>query len=221
MELNKVYAFKSEFCKELKIPMNQVERRLPELLEWLTNFFEYEFMEGHPNRIIIKEIIGEYQPLPRKKINQEKLTQEKIATYEQYTKEHFTKTYTPNSKAKVAREAMNDFGTEQYGHSNIEAVVKRYVKEPFERYGETDNKQIWVYYSTYTPLSEDVVREWRNILRAEKIGEQEAANAFYRYAYNEDISLELNYYKNAMSIFQAKYNDIPILVKSWRLKVDK
>ena len=35
---NKVYEFKKEFCKELNIPMNQAERRLNELLEWLKNY---------------------------------------------------------------------------------------------------------------------------------------------------------------------------------------
>ena len=57
---------KNEFCKELGIPMNQVERRLEELLQWLENFYDYEFYEGRPNRIYIKRIIGDYRPLPRK-----------------------------------------------------------------------------------------------------------------------------------------------------------
>ena len=36
------------------------ERRLKELLTWLTNFYDFEFLEGHPNRIHITEIYGEY-----------------------------------------------------------------------------------------------------------------------------------------------------------------
>lgn len=57
----KIYKFKEEFCKELSIPLNQANRRQKELLEWLTNFYDYEFLPGNPIRIIIKEIIGKYE----------------------------------------------------------------------------------------------------------------------------------------------------------------
>ena len=52
--------FKEEFCVELGIPKNQVERRLDELLNWLRNFYDFEFKKGRPHCIVIKEIIGEY-----------------------------------------------------------------------------------------------------------------------------------------------------------------
>ena len=57
---NKIYKFKEEFCKELGIPQNQYNRRMDSLLEWLKNFFDYEYLPGNPIRIHIKEIIGEY-----------------------------------------------------------------------------------------------------------------------------------------------------------------
>ena len=60
LELNKLYKFKEEFCVELGIPKNQVERRLDELLNWLGNFYDFEFKKGRPHCIVIKEIIGEY-----------------------------------------------------------------------------------------------------------------------------------------------------------------
>ena len=60
LELNKLYKFKEEFCVELGIPKNQVERRLDELLNWLGNFYYFEFKKGRPHCIVIKEIIGEY-----------------------------------------------------------------------------------------------------------------------------------------------------------------
>ena len=60
IEKNTLYKFKAEFAKELNIPTNQVDRRQAELLEWLSNFFDYEFFEGNPKRIYIKEIYGEY-----------------------------------------------------------------------------------------------------------------------------------------------------------------
>ena len=60
LEINKLYRFKEEFCVELGIPKNQVERRLDELLNWLGNFYDFEFKKGRPHCIVIKEIIGEY-----------------------------------------------------------------------------------------------------------------------------------------------------------------
>ena len=77
----KVYKFKEEFCKELGIPNNQPDRRLKELLEWLKNFYEFNFFKGNPHRIEILEVIGEYRPLPRKVPKQDKLTLEKKEKY--------------------------------------------------------------------------------------------------------------------------------------------
>ena len=212
---NCIYDFKKEFCQELGIPMNQAERRLNELLEWLKNFYDFEFIPGRPNRIMIKEIIGEYQPLPRKI---RELTQEKKEKYTDFTIASFSEEYRPNSKARVAREAMNQFGFKEYGHINVKAVIERYVKDPFNQYGETNHNFIWVYYRTYEPLDEETVQKWRQILREEKIGETEAANAFYRQENGEDISAEKSYYKNATERFRDEYNDIPVLVSEWRIK---
>ena len=62
-----IYSLKKEFAPMLGIPNNQIDRRKEELYEWLKNFFVFELLDGVPIRIHIKEIIGEYQPLPRKK----------------------------------------------------------------------------------------------------------------------------------------------------------
>jgi hypothetical protein len=61
IEANKIYNFKEEFCKELKIPSYQFDRRKKDLLNWLDNFFDYEIYSGCPIRILIKKIYGEYE----------------------------------------------------------------------------------------------------------------------------------------------------------------
>ena len=217
---NQVYEFKKEFCKELNITTYQAERRLEDLLEWLKNFFDYEFYDGKPKRILIKEIYGEYQPLPRKVPSQETLTAEKKEKYTVFTIAALGTEFKPNSQSKVARDAIRDFGKELYHHTNPEAVVKRFVKEPFKTYGESDNKKVWVWYSTYTEIKSDVLDDWRKILREEHIAEDEAANAFYRQEQGEDISVEKGYYKTAQQRFKKKYGDIAVLVTSWKLKED-
>ena len=213
-----VYEFKSEFAKELNIPVNQVDRRQEELLVWLTNFFDYKFYPGRPNRIMINEIYGEYQPLPRKLPSQEALNAKKKERYTNFTIAALGTEFKPNSQSKVARDAIETFGREEFSHINAEAVVKRYVKEPFRVYGESDNKKVWVWYSNYEKIDTHVLEEWHSILREEHISEEEAANAFYRQEQGEDISAEKGYYKKALARFRESYGDIPVLITSWKLK---
>lgn len=218
IKINTIYKFKSEFAKELDIPANQVDRRQDELLTWLSNFFDYEFFEGCPKRILIKEIYGEYQPLPRKIPSQDVLSAEKKEKYKNFTIAALGTEFKPNSQSKVARDAIEAFGYYDYKHTNVRAVSTRYIKEPFKAYGETDNKKVWVWYSTYEKINSDLLEEWRQILREEHIAEDEAANAFYRQEQGEDITTEKNYYKTAQQRFKEKYGDIAVLVTSWKLK---
>ena len=219
IELNHCYVFKREFCKMLKIPDNQVERRTEELLEWLTNFLDYEFYKGCPNRILIREIYGEYQPLPRKAPRQEEWSKYKKEKYEEYTKNQFNKqNYEPNSVMKVAREAKNEFGEEEFGHTSEKAIANRYIRESFYRYGENNNHFVWVNYLNYKPLSDDLLFAWAEIRREEKIGESEAANAFYAQENGEDITEQKSAYQKALKRFRNKYGITPVCVKEWRLK---
>lgn len=217
----RVYLFKEEFCKELKIPTNQYDRNKDKLLEWLTNFFDFDYLPGRPIRINIKEIYGEYQQLPRKNPKQDKLNQQKQEDYEKFTIAALGTEFKPNSKMRVAREAISSFGRNKYFHTNAEWVARNYVKEPFDKYGESDNQQVWVFYSSYEKIPEDIVEDWRKILREEHIGEEEAANAFYKQEQGQDVSKEKSYYKKAQERFNYKYNDIPVLVKSWRVRPSK
>ena len=218
IEINKVYRFKDEFAKELSIPSNQIDRRQKELLDWLTNFFVYKFYDGCPKRIMITEIIGEYRPLPRKPTKSSELTKEKIEDYKNFTIASLGVEFKPNSQSKVAREAIKSFGYEKYSHTSEKAVANHYIKEPFQQFGESDNQKVWVWYSSYEKLPQEVAAEWRNILNEENIGEQEAANAFYKQEQGQDITKEKQYYKTAQQRFKDKYNDIAVLVTSWKLK---
>lgn len=214
-----IYKFKEEFCVKLNIPMNQANRRQEELLLWLTNFFDYEYLPGNPIRIHIKEVIGEYQPLPRKAPNQNKLNEQKKEDYKTFTIASLGPEYKPNSKSKVARDAIDSFGYEKYGHISSEAVARRYVKEPFDKYGESNGKYLWVFYSTYEPFDEETLGNWKSILTGAKLSEEEAANAFFKYAEGEDITQELDCYKKARKLFYKEYGDYPVRVAEWHLKI--
>lgn len=216
-----IYKFKEEFCSSLKISKYIYETRKVELLEWLKNFYDYEIIEVKPILIQINEVIGEYKPLPRKAYDveaREALQQEKKKNYEEFTIKALGDEFKPNSKSKIAREAIAAFGDEKYGHYSERGVSARYIKEPFDTYGETNNNNLWVYYKSYKPLEPEVLQEWRDILAEERIDEREAANAFYRQAQGENIDKEINYYKKALERFKEKFYDTPIRVKEWRAR---
>ena len=214
----KVYEFKKEFCQILNIPMNQVERRLDQLLEWLKNFYDYNFYKGRPNRIEILEIYGEYEPMPRKLPKQDELTKQKTKDYDEFVYNNLTPDFIPTSQREIARQAQKEFGKKKYNHQSTEAVVKRYIKDPFKRYAENNGEYIWVYSETYIPLEKDVLIDWFQIMDRERIGEKEAAKAFYRLSLGEDVSKEISYFKKAMWCFCERYGDYPIFIGKWRLK---
>lgn len=211
-----IYKLKEEFFPLINIAINQWKYRKKDLLNWLYEFYDYELLEGRPLRIKIMEVYGEYKPLPRK-VDGFNLEQ-KIADYERFTIASLGAEFKPNSKSKVAREAIYSFGEEKYGHTSHEAVTRRFISPAFDKYGESSNEHIWVWYSTYIPLSEEEVAEWRNIMSEEHISEEEASNAFYKHAQGQDISKELGYFAIARKRFKDKYGESPILVQSWRVK---
>lgn len=212
----KPYQLREELAPLLGISDYTVVRRKKELLEWLKNFYDYELISEKPYTLQITEIYGEYKQMPRK---WEKNELQKKQDYENYVIAALGVEFKPNSRMRVAKEAILDFGREKYSHTNPEAVTRRFVKEPFEKYGESDNKRIWVWSDKYEPLTKEEVAEWRQILKEEKISEKEAAAAFYKQEQGQDISQEKQYYKNAMWRFQDLHgrSDVPVLVSSWKL----
>lgn len=217
IEANKIYNFKTEFWPSVGINKGQWENRREDLLEWISNFYEYELLDGRPIRIHIKEVIGEYQPLPRK-MNNRVLTEQKKEDYKNFAIAALGTEFKPNSKRRVAKQGIAAFGKVRYGHISIPAVAERYIGPVFDEYGETDNQKKWVWYSTYEPLDSEALLRWRRIMEEEHIAESEAANAFYRYADGEDISEEIGYFKKARDRFVEEFGEYAVLVPSWRLK---
>ena len=215
IEAGKFYNFKEEFFQELGIGRRAWLERKTDLLNWLSNFYDYELIHGRPIKIFIKEIYGEYRPLPRKGAD---LMEQKKEDYTNFAIASLGTEFKPNSKAKTSREAIDAFGYEKYGHTNERAVAERFIGPAFELYGECNHIRRWVWYSTYEPLDNDTLDRWRTILREEHISEDEAANAFYRQEQGEDISKEKEYFKKARQRFKDEFGQAPILVSDWRLK---
>lgn len=211
----------TDFCDSLGITKYQRERRKLELLLWLEEFYEYELINTKPMKIIIKKVLGDYKPLPRKKYDleaREQLTQEKKEDYEKFTIASLGTEFKPNSQSKIAREAIAEFGHEKYGHIDQKRVTRTYIKEPFYKYGESEGNHIWVWYSNYQELSPKEAEEWRDILKKHRIDAESAANAFYRQEQGEDVSEEKSFFKQAMEEIKENYGDFPVLVQKWKLE---
>ena len=208
---------RSELNKKYNIDSHLWTRRHDDLLDYLQDFMNIKEIKSKKGRYTY-EIEGE-MPESIPKLPRKCNLEQKKKDYEDFTIKALGTEFKPNSKSKIAREALSSFGNEKYGHYSQESVVKRYVKEPFDKYGVTNNHQVWVDYKTYKPLSAEVLTDWRSILKEERIDEA-AAKAFYREQQGEDISQEKSFYKCALERFKAKYNTMPILVKEWRANKD-
>lgn len=200
--------------EKYSIAKNQWNTRHEDLLEHLQDFMnitEIKNEKGTYTYEVEGELPETIPSLPRKS----QMSQKK-KDYESYTITALGTEFKPNSKSKIAREAIADFGMEKYGHSSQRSVTERYVKEPFDKYGISDGKKYWCYYNTYEIIEDDALEDWRKILSEEHIGEKEAANAFYREQQGENITKERSYYKKALDRFKEKYGSIPILVNKWK-----
>lgn len=214
----KVYLFKEEFMPLLKITNYQYRHKKNELLEWLKDFFEYEILEGRPIRINILQQIGEYEPLPTK--DQKQKTKKKQDDYENYVIEHLPKEFAPMSKARMTRDAVNDFGKEKYNHTNLEAVNKRYVGPAMETHGQKTEERYWCWYKTYKQLPQEVVDDWRTILAKWKCTEKEVYAAFCSKQASKDDAEMIRVegaFKSAMAEFLSKYDDRIIFIPKWKI----
>lgn len=214
------YKFKEEFCKELNIPMNQPNRRKEELLTWLSNFYDFEIIEGCPLRIKIKEVIGEYQPMPRKLPNMRDLTKQKKDDYDSFVIKNLPKELQPMSKARMAKNAIDSFGNKKYSHNSVKSVANRYVGPAMEEHGVKTEQKFWCWAKTYEVLDEETLQAWRDLLSKWKCTEKEVYNAFcQKQTLNDEeelVKLE-GAFKSALIELKSKYGDTVVLVPKWRI----
>lgn len=215
IELNKEYVF-ADFCKELEISNYVQRRRLDDLLEWLKEFYVYDFAKSRPYKITIHEILGNFEPLPRNLPLQKEATAKKKEDYAKFTYEALGDEYKPNSKSKIAREAIDDFGYKCYGHISKEAVTKRYIAEPFNKYGQTNDKWVWVNFYNYEPMPIEQVNRWKEILKEEHLSDEEIIRNFHARMRDEEIPPEETYYKKALDRIGDEFGIIPIYVQYWK-----
>lgn len=169
------------------------------------NSYTYEIKGDMPDNI---------PPVPRK-TNREG----KEKDYEEYVIHALGTEFKYNSQAKIAREAIKDFGKKKYQHTNPKGVAQNYVSKPFKKYAEEEkDSRAWVWYRTYTPLDDTAKDRWIEILRQEHITEEDQLDAFRRGADGENIDEEYNYYNIARRRFTDEFGDFAIKVPKYKCR---
>lgn len=209
-ELNKKYGFNS----------TQWTRRHDDLMNWLKEFMDINEIQDSNSRYYY-EINGEMPDnIPRlPRISHVQIqTQNKIEAYEDYVIKHLPQEFEPMSKSKMSRDAIADFGRKEYNHTSYAAVSRRYVGPAMDKHGEHSLKMVWVDAKTYKALTEEQEQFLHDCFNKVHLSEQEMANAFRKYAQEQDITEEVNNFNEAINIFRLEYGFRPISVYEWKVK---
>lgn len=140
LEEGKEYQLTKELMPLLNLTAHSIKSRKEDLLIWFENFFDFEVVKQKPFTIKILKIKEEYQPLPRK-VEKNQLVKER--RYDEFTYQALGEEFEPNSKSRVARQAIRSFGSGEFGHHDYKKVVERYVSKPFNKYAETNDEQVY------------------------------------------------------------------------------
>lgn len=208
---------RNELNEKYKLDRNIWNRRHDDILDHLRDFMNIEERQTDTGRFyyVVDEdsLPEEIPPLPRKNN-----AQDKRIDYEEYTLRNMTREYQINTKVNIARGAIREFGREKYGHRSENAVAARYVGPVMDEKCQRSSDMFWVNSETYEIMDVEQVGIFFKFLRKHHITEQQAANAFYKQAQGEDISVELNSYKSALEEFYETCHYIPIKVYKWKIK---
>lgn len=207
---------RTELTNKYKITRGQWQNRHDDLLEHLNDYFSIqEIKEGRYYYYIVPDEIPEEVPILPHKTNKK----EKEADYGEYVKNNLPEEFEPNSRMRMSRRAIHDFGKKKYNHTSAEGVARRYVGPAMEKYGEHSSYKVWVDPNTYIQLTSEeekyrhecFVRNHLTDKKLQEIGSESLEGI-------EPSQEDKDYYSKAMELFVMKYGFRPILVYSWRAK---
>lgn len=216
----KIYTTK-ELLNTLNISITSWKRRREEYLEWFKIFFDYDIMIQGEKRIFnIKEIFGDYEPLPRKK--------KSIEVKEYYAQEtsKIVKQEPTNTGANIARNIIATNNKYDHKEGTASVYVRNILKEGYQ----VDGK-VWCYRTQdglhYTPITDEQLKYLN-----ECITKQFQDNAIQEYTvelytdyeagiitkqqFNEALgAMAGNAFLSAMDMFILRYNFRPMKVPTW------
>lgn len=206
---------RNELSKKYNIDKNSWSRRHDDLLEHLNDYMDIEEVcENKRYYYNIKGEMPDYIP----KLARKSSIIGKQKDYEDFTISALGDEYKPNSKTKVARDAIDSFGYEKYQHTSPQSVVRKYVGPIMDKKGEHSEHMVWVDCYTYEPINNELYKALMTLFKKEHLSEKEMANAFVKAQQGDDILKEASAYRRVIMAFKEEYGIIPIKVYEWKLK---
>lgn len=207
---------RAELNNKYNISHNTWDRRHDDLLDYLQDFMN--IIEVKERGRYYYEIEGELpESIPT--IPRKSRKAVKIQKYEDYTKDQLTDDYQPNSKSRVARLAIKNFGTKEFNHHSTEAVARRYVGPAMDKYGEHTERYYWVNYDNYKLMTDEQIAYLRQCFTENDLDEEQmetiAVDALNNKMPSQQKQLD---YRDAIDQFRSEYGFIPVKVPKWRLK---
>lgn len=234
LELNKEYLFKEEFCKQvIKERFVVYTRHREEFRLWLKQFFVYKFTNYSPLKIIIFDIIKEYENFPMYDISKRlQRRQEKEEMLQDYIINDIFKGTDEEiylSYAKIARDFQ--FDKNEITDITVNTLAYNYVKDVLNKVADYIPPKEYVWRYTYEPLEADDVDAWIKILKKyfDKQDSLESMSAWEEAIQANDQGdydtvkkvldkQKENFYRKAQEEFEQEFRDFPVKTFKWKLK---
>lgn len=216
----KVYTTQ-ELLNTLNISTASWKRRKEEYLDWFKAFFDYDLtIQGEKRIYIIKEIFGEYEPLPRKKKSVE------VKAYYAQETSRIVKEEPTNTGANIARNIVAK--KNKYNHKEGTASV--YVRDILKGSYQVSNKT-WCKRTAdglhYEPITEEQLTYLNECITQQfqddaiqnqtvELYTDYEAGILTRQEFNERLgAMAGTTFLSAMDLFVIKYGFRPMKIPMW------
>lgn len=222
IELGKKYLFKEEFCKQiLEERPNVYNRKVKQFLQWLREFFIFDYKKSSPSTIIILDVLKEYEMFPRYDAsNRIQKRLEREAAVEKFIREEVFKdshevctSYSKISRDMQAKGLITEI--------KVSTLARGYVNPVLNRMA--DSKIFWYFKGKY--YTEEEYKERKNEFFQEIYKKAENEDSFleeviYILKNKDEFNIEekIENYEKAISIFVNDKEDVPIPKRRWSIK---
>lgn len=224
--MNQVNLSRTALNKKCGLTAKQWTRYHDSIIAYLSEYFKV-FEEHKTEGNLYYYVIGydnEWPEIPKFSIRSFN-KQQREQDYEDFVKDNLPREFAPESKARLSRVAIKEFGNKKYRHGNYQSVAKCYVGPAMEKFGEKSGVKVWVNYKTYIKLDEKQREFLKECFERYDLPEAKRAkildqicSAIQNGETNVQSLIPLNTYQQVLDAFKQRYDFIPIVVDEWRAK---
>lgn len=217
---------RAALSKRCGLSTDQWKRNHDKIIQYLSDYFSVfveEKTDGNRYYYLV-EYEGEWPEIP--KFNARQFNkQQREQDYEEFVKDNLPNEFAPESKARMSRVAIREFGNKKYKHCSSQTVAERYVGPAMEKFGEKSGVKVWVNHKTYIKLNEEQHEFLKQCFERFDLPEAKRAKILDQVCSaircgETDVQslIPLNTYQQVLDAFKQHYDFIPIVVDEWRAK---